>query len=237
MSWLFSRALVEEYLAECLWDGGLSLLLKSTPSEQAYSSHGNRTAFFHPSPSGTTCARLTAFHGEVLLMWYLGDFLAQTSPQADLEPGCMEREVDFTERRFASLVKFDLSSPSLKTVHCSLEGASNTCFLIWPRWGMMRDGECWEQMQLEPTIRDTESSLWHPTPTKGDSKGCTNRSAQRIGAHYLKDWILRRFPSDLTTYPHPGFLEQAMGWPSGWTRLQPLGTAKFQQWLDSHGKP
>jgi hypothetical protein len=28
-----------------------------------------------------------------------------------------------------------------------------------------------------------------------------------------------------------------MGWPMNWTHLEPLGTAKFQQWLHSHGKP
>jgi hypothetical protein len=28
-----------------------------------------------------------------------------------------------------------------------------------------------------------------------------------------------------------------MGWPIGHSDLQPLETAKFQQWLDSHGKP
>jgi DNA (cytosine-5)-methyltransferase 1 len=29
----------------------------------------------------------------------------------------------------------------------------------WPQWGLMRDGECWEQRTLEQTIRGTESGL------------------------------------------------------------------------------
>jgi hypothetical protein len=29
--------------------------------------------------------------------------------------------------------------------------------------------------------------------------------------------------------------EWLMGWPIGWTALEPLGTDRFRRWLDSHG--
>jgi hypothetical protein len=35
---------------------------------------------------------------------------------------------------------------------------------------------------------------------------------------------------------NPSWVEWLMGWPIGWTDLNPLVTAKFQQWLDLHGK-
>ena len=35
----------------------------------------------------------------------------------------------------------------------------------------------------------------------------------------------------------PNHYEWMMGWPLGWTAIEPLETAKFQQWLSSHGKP
>lgn len=35
---------------------------------------------------------------------------------------------------------------------------------------------------------------------------------------------------------NPDWTEWLMGWPMGWTALQPLETDKFQQWLSSHGK-
>ncbi len=35
---------------------------------------------------------------------------------------------------------------------------------------------------------------------------------------------------------NPTWVEWLMGWPLGWTDLNALETAKFQQWLDSHGK-
>jgi len=35
---------------------------------------------------------------------------------------------------------------------------------------------------------------------------------------------------------NPEFAEWFMGWPMGWTALQPLAMDKFRQWLRSHGK-
>lgn len=35
---------------------------------------------------------------------------------------------------------------------------------------------------------------------------------------------------------NPPWVEWLMGWPVGWTDLQPLAMDKFQQWSDSHGK-
>jgi hypothetical protein len=35
---------------------------------------------------------------------------------------------------------------------------------------------------------------------------------------------------------NPAFSEWLMGWPLGWTDLKPLGTGKFQQWQQQHGK-
>jgi hypothetical protein len=35
---------------------------------------------------------------------------------------------------------------------------------------------------------------------------------------------------------NPVWVEWLMGWPLGWTDLQPLETARFQQWLTSHGR-
>lgn len=34
---------------------------------------------------------------------------------------------------------------------------------------------------------------------------------------------------------NPNWVEWLMGWPIGWTDLEPLETDKFQQWLQLHG--
>lgn len=33
---------------------------------------------------------------------------------------------------------------------------------------------------------------------------------------------------------NPDWVEWLMGWPMGWTALQPLGTVRFRSWLQSH---
>lgn len=240
MSWLFSPVLVEGYLEGNSSAGRLSALLKSTPTEPAFCSHGNRTVYFAHSQSGMTCARLTAIHGEELLTWYRAGFHVRTLPP--VEPARVSMEVDpvFIAKECGLLAKFIRGLSFLK-IHPSLRDAdSSTSFLIWPKWGMMRNGECWEQTKPAQITKGTASGLWHPTPTKMDKKGATTYTmmqAEVKRSAYLRYWLHRRFPSERTTYPHPGFLEPAMGWPSGWTGLQPVETAKFQQWLDSHGKP
>lgn len=239
MSWLFSQGLAGEYLAGNSSAGPLVSLLKSTPSELAYCSHGNATVYSQTSPSGMTCARLTAIHGEELLTWYRAAFPVRTLPPAGHAKAFTESDPACTARESASLVKFDRNAPSLKTVHCSLAADSSTSFLIWPKWGTMRNGVCWERSMPAQITKGTESGLWHPTPTKMDKKGATTFTMMQAEAKrsaYLRYWLHRRFPSERTTYPHPGFLELAMGFPMGWTRFQPVEMHKFQQWSDSHGK-
>tara|TARA_R110000751_G_scaffold304328_1_gene419751 strand:- start:495 stop:713 length:219 start_codon:yes stop_codon:yes gene_type:complete len=35
---------------------------------------------------------------------------------------------------------------------------------------------------------------------------------------------------------NPQWVEWLMGWPIGWTALEPLAMDKYQQWYDSHGE-
>lgn len=38
-------------------------------------------------------------------------------------------------------------------------------------------------------------------------------------------------PDQLGGVPHPAFVEELMGYPTGWTDLRPLATDRFRQWL------
>lgn len=79
MSWLFSRALVEEYWRADSSDGAQSALLSASPTPQAYLSPGKMTAYSSPSLSGMTFAPLTDALGEDLLMSFLADFPVRIS--------------------------------------------------------------------------------------------------------------------------------------------------------------
>jgi len=81
MSWLFSQALVEEYLEVSSLDGEQSAQLNGSHTQQAYCAPDKMTAFSKLSRFGMTYKPLTATHGEALLMSYLAAFHAKTSPQ------------------------------------------------------------------------------------------------------------------------------------------------------------
>ena len=71
----------------------------------------------------------------------------------------MESAAGCGEKWRASFTKYDLNSRSWKTHQCSLLEDLESFSETWPQWGLMRDGECWEQRTLEQTIRGTESGL------------------------------------------------------------------------------
>jgi len=74
-----------------------------------------------------------------------------------------------------------------------------------------------------------------PTPTAGDSRG--RRTSRRAKALYsagptLLEAIWGDRPGGKL---NPDWVEWLMGWPIGWTALQPLARDRFQSWLQQHG--
>jgi DNA (cytosine-5)-methyltransferase 1 len=127
---------------------------------------------------------LTENLGDKLLMLYLEDFLAKISLPQDKAQELMESEAECGEKWRGSFTKYNPSSCSWKTHQCSLLGDLDEFLEIWPQWGLMRDGECWEQRTLEQTIRGTESGLspngmdsFHTPNTTGLDGGSNSRKA------------------------------------------------------------
>jgi hypothetical protein len=83
MSWLFSQALVEEYLGDISLDGERSALSNGKPIQQAYCALDKMTDFCQISQFGMMYKPLTESLGEELLMLYLGDFHAKTLAQLE----------------------------------------------------------------------------------------------------------------------------------------------------------
>ena len=83
MSWLFSQALVEEYLGDISLDGEQSAQLSGKPTQQAYCAPDKMTKFSRLSQFGMMYKPLTESLGEELLMLYLGDFHAKTLAQLE----------------------------------------------------------------------------------------------------------------------------------------------------------
>ena len=184
MSWLFSQALVEEYLGDTSSDGEQSAPLSGNNTPQAYCAPDKMTAFSRLSRFGMTYKPLTENRGEELLMSYLAGFHAKTSAQQEKAQELTENEAGCGEKWHASFAKYDPDLCLWKTPQCSLLGDSEEFLETWPQWGLMRDGECWEQRTLEQTIRGTESGLspngmdsFHTPNTTGLDGGSNSRKA------------------------------------------------------------
>jgi len=227
MSWLFSQALVEEYLVDTSLDGEQSVQSSGNRTQQAYCAPDKMTDFSRLSRFGMTYKPLTANLGEELLTLYLEDFHAKTSAQQEKAQELTENEAECGQKWLASFVKYDPDSSSWKTHQCSLLGDLELFLETWPRWGSMRNGECWEQQMLEQNTNETEFGLW-PTPTTPSGGGNFGGSGAYKNA--IKNG---------THIPHsinPNLYEWLMGWPQGWTDLKPLEMDKFHCVQQQHGE-
>jgi hypothetical protein len=184
MSWLFSQALVEEYLAANSLDGEQSVQSNGKPIQQAYCAPDKMTDFSRLSRFGMTYKPLTESLGQELLTLFREDFHAKTSAQQEKAQELMESEVECGEKWHASFVKYDPDLFLWRTHQCSLLGDLDEFLETWPQWGLMRNGECWEQQTLEQTIRGigfgllpNNDTFFHTPCTTGIDGGSNSRKA------------------------------------------------------------
>jgi hypothetical protein len=240
MSWLYSRALVEEYSAATCSDGEPSAPLNGNPTQLAYLQPDKMTAFSRLSRFGMTFKPLTDDRGEELLTLYLAAFHAKTSaPQergqesTESDPGCGHIWQEL-------LARYDQSTSLWRTPQCSLLGDYTEFSETWPKWGLMQDGVSYQRQTLVRPTSETESGLRLPTPLASDHKKLTRNKEYHLNRHYdLPNKIVQlgHPPSKNGAWGfyHPILSESMMGWPLGWTDLKPLGMDKYQHWLQQHG--
>jgi hypothetical protein len=166
-------------------------------------------------------------------MSYLAGFHAKTSQQQEKVQELMENDQECGEKWLASFVKYDHDSSLWRTHQCSLLGDLEEFSETWPQWGLMRNGECWEQIPLDMPITEPEFGWW-PTPTVSDSSGA-GRAGPRKGANIssLKDYLSKWYR---LAYPPVSTTEYMMGWPLGWTDLKPLEMDKSHFVQQQHGE-
>lgn len=238
MSWHYSRALEAAYSEANSLDGEPSARLKSSLTLAPCSWPDRTMEACQRSQSGTMCAPSMADRGEGLLTWFLEVSRARTSARRERASASAASEADCGAKWPESWVKFDPATCSWKTRQLSLTGDLEPCSEIWPNWGIMRDGECWALATPDWITRENAHGLW-PTPLSASkSRG---RGGLDGGSHARKK--LRRMVSEEDAKAmcakhkvNPEWLELLMGWPRGWTALQPLETARLHQWSRSHGQ-
>jgi len=239
MSWLFSQALVEEYLAANSLDGEPSVQLNGKPTQQAYCAPDKMMAFSRLSRFGMTFAPLMPDRGEELLTLFREDFHARTSVPQEKAQELTENDQECGEKWLASFVKYDHDLSLWKTHQCSLLGDLEQFSETWPQWGLMRNGECWEQMPLGVVTIEKEYGYW-PTPTATDWKATgkletLKRQGDKNGAgHQNKPQYqyARKYNMKMPLAAQ----EILMKWPLGWTDLKPLAMDKSHYVQQQHGE-
>lgn len=164
MSWLYSRALVEEYSEATCSAGTQSPPLSGSPTPQAFLPSDRMTAFSRPSRFGMTFAPLTGDLGAELLTWFLEASRAKTSALPVRAQASAENDPECGPTWRGSLAKFDPDTRSWKTAQLCLLGDSELSSVTWPRSGMTADGQCWELPMSERRTNATGFGSW-PTPT------------------------------------------------------------------------
>lgn len=253
MSWLISRALMEayesslssrervvEYWEATCSDGAQSALSSSIPTPQAFLPSDKMTEFSRPSRSGMTFAPLTEDLGEALLTWFLADSRVRTYQLPGMAPELTASVPAYGEKWHESSVRYDLGSSSWKTHRCLWEEALPWSSVTLPSWGMMLNGVLWEPPMSGRPISETASGLL-PTPraSMGPHGVAWSRAKSGEHRHNLEDFLAMQWLQDGNPVvpglsPNPEFVEWMMGWPIGWTGLNPLETAKFQEWQQQH---
>ena len=168
MSWLYSQALVEEYLGANSLDGERSALLSGNPTQQAYCAPDKMTVFSRLSRFGMTFKLLTENRGEELLMLYLAGFHAKTSVPQEKAQELTENEAECGEKWHGLLARFDPDTHLWRTAQCSLFEDLEQSLETFPRWGSMRNGELYQRQPWEPPISETVFGFSVPTPVSSD---------------------------------------------------------------------
>ena len=193
MSWLFSQALVEEYSAANCLDGVPSAQLNVMPTPQGFWRNDKMTDCSNLSQFGQTLQLLTVDLGGDLLTWFRAVSPAKIFQQPEPEPGLTANVPDSGWKWPESSVKYDPLSALWRIRQCSLLGASDVFSETWPRWGTMRNGECWERQTWERRTNGTEYGLL-PTPLAS------------IATH--------GGPNQRDSSGRPGLQMAAMSWPT-----------------------
>ena len=182
-------------------------------------------------------------------------FHAKTSQLQENKQDWMVNVLDFGLKCTELLAKYDREKSLWKTHQCSLFEDLIELQEVFPKSGMIADGQLWELMMSKHPIKEKEYGLSdienknggcrlkYPTPTAHDGKGrCTHNSlirkngmsrmSQLCNFVVFGDFNQDRNETLKTSYQlNPDWTEWLMGWPIGWTSLKPLSKEEFIKWF------
>lgn len=203
-----SPGLVAAYSADASSDGEPSAQLNVMPSPQPFWRNDRTMDVLSRSPFGLTWRRLTDDRGAELLTSFLAAFPARTFHAPGRAPASTERQAASGERWPGSLARYDHATRSWRTAQCSLFGGLEEFSETWPRWGTMRDGECYRQPTPSGLNAFREVIARHLT-TCASASG----SSPRLPTPIVTDGK-RGAPDDSTGHPYSLTLSQTIRSPT-----------------------
>lgn len=234
MSWHYLQEQGEGFWAESCLDGAPSALLRLIPTADRCSLPDSATDIFRGSRSGMTCARSTDAHGAEQLTLFPADSHARGFPRRVRAEDLPTSVLDFGAKCSELLERYDLVLSGRKTVRISVPVASTSFCAGLTLWGMVRDGVFWELGTSVRPISAIDSGSLLPTPTASLYGSSNNGNPRDHRTRYRKRGK-KSLEAILGGVCHH-FREWMMGWPIGWSGLEPLATDKFRQWSQHHGK-
>jgi len=163
MSWHYLRELEGEFLEDICSGGELLQPLKSKITHAEFYCNGKLMDSYLDSLSGTTFVHSMANLGQEKSMSSQEVSHVKTCLQQEKAQDLMESDQDSGEKWQGSFAKYNPDTHSLRTPQCLLFEDSTEFCAILPKWGLMLDGELWEQQTLVQSTREIESGL-SPTP-------------------------------------------------------------------------
>jgi len=236
MSWHYLRVQEEESLQDICSDGELLQPLKSKTTHAEFYCNGKLMDSYLDSLSGTTFVHSMANLGQEKSMSSQEVSHVKTCLQQEKAQDLMESDQDSGEKWQGSFAKYNPDTHSLRTPQCLLFEDSTEFCAILPKWGLMLDGELWEQQTLVQSTREIESGLspTPPTPDNWPTPTTPSGGGNCGGSGAYKNAI-----KNGTHIPHsinPNLYEWLMGWPIGWTDLKPLAMGKWPFVPPQHGE-
>lgn len=261
MSFIYSQALAEESLQDTFLGIDAFVQSSESPTLKLSLSPDKTTDICQLSRFGTTCAPLTEDRGAALLTSWRAGFRAKTSASPGKAQDLTASVAVSGEKWRGSFARYDQVTSSWRTPQLSLLGDLVEFSETWPRWGSMRNGESFLLPMSEHPIFESAYGLW-PTPNampasndlsfrcSGDGRSKPNKLGWAVAeslyptpvasdtGHRKSKYAQGGTALSMAAGGHlnPEWVEWLMGWPIGWTALEPLGTGKYQEWLQQHGK-
>src|SRR5262245_23467903 len=147
---------------------------------------------------------------------------ARTFPEPETALGSLAHDRASGLSSPDSLANYDRASRSWKTWQRCLIETWGPFAETWPQSGMTRSGQLYPLAPLVLHMCDSECSLW-PTPTASmEGRGFGIPLHNRTG-RYKKSTVSRvhALVGEHGWRIHPNFTEALMGFPMGWTEIEP----------------